>query len=111
MDMSIRKGLPEISTDRFFVLPVDMPLIRFEDLQRLAGWRTRTIVRPVHTGVPGHPVLFSANLIPTLLTADKGTPFREILKQVEVELVDWDNERVTIDIDTWEEYSKYRPEV
>lgn len=57
---SMRSGLMACPDQDFAIIPADLPLVSAEDYRRTqAGLSISSIARPVHDGVPGHPVMFS----------------------------------------------------
>lgn len=71
---SIKKGVATISKDRswFFLLPVDIPLVRPQTLSTLleamrVSKRDISIFHPTFMGRRGHPPLISTGLIPEIL--------------------------------------------
>ena len=107
MDESIRRGIREVRSSLFFVTAADMPFIRSADYRRLAEKaraRNSDATRPIRNGVPGHPVLFNRDAVPRLLQARPGTPFRTLLKDLNVHSCEWDHDGVIADIDTPEKY-------
>ena len=109
MDVSIRRGIREVISRRFFVVPADMPLIRASDYRRLLGEKGGSVIRPVRGDVPGHPVLFSSKAIPVLLKATPGTALRHSLKHLNKRSIKWDHDGVVMDLDTTEEYRSEHP--
>lgn len=105
MDVSVRVGLGQIQTERFFIVPVDMPFICAGDYRRLADLSGATAIRPSFSGVPGHPVLLEGAMISALEESVPGTPIRVTLGQFSEKTVSWDHDGVIRDIDLPEEYS------
>lgn len=96
------------------ILPGDMPGLRASDLYLLIGLHRHAptaILRGADAGgTPGHPVLFPARLTPDLsrLTGDTGA--RDLLKRHAglVHLVPLDGDRACRDLDTPEDWAKWR---
>ena len=109
MDVSIRAGMAKVKSGRFFVLPGDMPLLRSEDYLRLAGMNGGSVLRPVYRDIPGHPVLFDAVVGEKLMASPEGMPFRDVLRNFDVEEVEWEYEGVVKDLDTPEDYRNLSP--
>jgi molybdenum cofactor cytidylyltransferase len=70
----------------------------------------KPIVRPWIDGKPGNPVLFAASLFPELLRESGDRGGREVVRRHEdrVCLVEVDDPRVGLDIDTLEDYERLR---
>ncbi|VDB00536.1 hypothetical protein S1OALGB6SA_1618 [Olavius algarvensis spirochete endosymbiont] len=108
MDATIRSGLDALRSDRFFIVPGDMPLIRSDDYIRLASFESRPIVRPVFGGKPGHPVLLDRSMAEVIKTAASGTPIRELMHENRTFPVLWGHGGVVWDLDSAEDYAKFR---
>jgi len=114
MDETVRSALDCIASDCFFVVPADMPLITAEDYRKLSSLyegRNVSVMRPVFSGKPGHPVLLGPAAAETLRHSASGTPIRNILSGLETFMVSWDYDGVIMDIDTVESYSELRPKI
>ena len=112
---SFKAGLEAISphSDGFVLFPVDMPLVRSEDIDALIarqaeGHRGRTIFVASYEGVRGHPVLFSRSHREPILALPDDQPLRDYVrvKQGETESVDLDNEGVVAEMNTPEQYRR-----
>ena len=70
---STLRGIESIGDDDFAILPGDLPLIRKEDLEGTEQLlENHEIARAVHSGIPGHPVMYRKELRKHLL-AFKGS--------------------------------------
>ncbi|HZS01287.1 MAG TPA: nucleotidyltransferase family protein [Chloroflexota bacterium] len=108
---SLRAGLAALPADAAAVvaLLVDMPGVDAPLIQALvAAWQASgaPIVRPVHAGRPGNPVLFAARLLPELAQAEGDEGGRAVLRAhaAEVQLLPVESPGVLQDVDTWEAY-------
>lgn len=85
MYSSIQAGVAAVSEGRrFFVLPVDCPLVRPETAGLLARAGTAAgaaVVLPVHGGVPGHPPLCAAELRGEILADEPAGGLRELVSR------------------------------
>lgn len=103
-------ALPE-DTEAFFLLPVDVPLVKPHSIRLLARnfiQHRNGVTYPVFQGQRGHPPLVSSHMIPRILAGDRPDGLRGLLAEQEelardVELVD---EGVLMDMDTPEDYRK-----
>ncbi len=114
MSASIRAGAllaisrPEITA--LMILPADMPGLETPDLARLIAAATPD--RPTRAsgadGTPGHPVIFPRRHFAALaaLTGDSGA--RELLKAAPPDLVPLPGYRATLDLDTPEDWARWR---
>jgi molybdenum cofactor cytidylyltransferase len=110
---SLKTGLEAASprSDGFIVLPVDLPLVRAEDIDRLIERfethpRGRTIFISTHEGRRGHPVLFSGVHRAGLLEMPDDDPLSAYVRlhEGEVDQVPADHEGVVLPMNTPEEY-------
>lgn len=116
MFSSIRTGAAHLAgpCDGFFLLPVDLPLIKAATLLRLIRTLVETparILHPVFAGRRGHPPLLSGELLPAILAHhDHPGGLRSLLARVEAETPDQVREvqvadgGIHLDLDTPEEY-------
>jgi len=111
---SLRAGLRSLSrsAEAVLVLPVDHPMVKPGTVAALiAAFRASAapVVRPIHQGRPGHPVLFSAAVFEELLSGELTEGARSVVRghaeqRVDVEVED---RGVVVDIDTPSEYEKH----
>ena len=110
---SIRMGLRSLSpgADGVLLLAVDQPrtaaIVRrvLEEHQHSGA----LITSPVHQGHGGHPLVFSATLLPELLAIQEATQgVRAVLERHEgsVQRVPFDTPLVTLDVNSPEDYQK-----
>lgn len=104
MFSSIQCGVAALpgDIDAFFVLPVDIPLVRSATVEALlaAASDPETVLHPVFAGRRGHPPLIPAALIPSILAHDGAGGLKGLLgrhKGMEVRV--WD-EGILLDADT-----------
>lgn len=113
MFSSIVAGVHSLTPDleAFFLLPVDIPLVRSHTIRLLHRAFTRLkgdIVYPVFNGRRGHPPLIAAKLIPEIIAGDGTQGLRPILAKhaanaCEIKVMD---EGILLDADTPEDYRK-----
>jgi molybdenum cofactor cytidylyltransferase len=112
MDTTIKTALPSVTTDWFFVVPVDMPLVGREDYKRLAAAALTNpdtdVIRPSFERRAGHPVLIRRNLVPDLLRAPRGVQLKHSLEGRKILSIDWDHDGVIRDLDTPLDYEKIK---
>lgn len=93
---------------------VDVPLVRPETVRAIVDAWHRThapLVRPVHAGRHGHPVIFGAALLDALRHADLSLGARPVVRHFAPASVDVDvDDAGTIeDVDTPEAYARLLP--
>jgi molybdenum cofactor cytidylyltransferase len=115
MFSSVRIGVEHLreGCGAFFILPADMPFVRVETLQKLVCSFQETgkaVYRPYYRGRRGHPPLISAALIPAVLAFNDPGGLRALLVAYKEHCVDvaCDDPGILIDLDTPEDYQKYR---
>lgn len=113
MFSSVVAGLRSIQpwAEAFFLLPVDMPLVKSHTIRLLcrACHKTKAdVIYPVFQGRRGHPPLITARCFPAILAEHNTEGLRPILERYEatacnVEVLD---EGILLDADTAEDYRK-----
>jgi len=106
---SLRVGLREIQEkcDTVLITPVDVPAVGAETIKRLAEC-DELIARPVYNGKAGHPIAVSASLIAEILAYSGNDGLRGALAELNVPVLDveTDDEGISIDADTPEDYNR-----
>jgi molybdenum cofactor cytidylyltransferase len=115
MSTSVRAGLRAVGPrcDGAMFILADQPFVSSALIDRLleafasAG---RGIVRPQASGRPGNPVLFSASLFPELIREEGDRGGRNVIlrHQDDVCYVEIDDPMLCVDIDSLEEYERFR---
>ncbi|MFH0731029.1 MAG: NTP transferase domain-containing protein [Pseudomonadota bacterium] len=108
---SIKAGIDTLPAGRnaFFLLPVDIPLVRTRTLIDLLGaWKSgeKKILYPVFSGRRGHPPLISGALRNGILSWEGDGGLRSFLARQEKDAADVPvaDEHILFDIDTPENY-------
>ncbi len=111
---SLRMGLDALgmAVSAAVILPVDHPLVEPATVAALIAAHVETargIVRAVHDGRPGHPVLIGAALFPALQHGNLPEGARSLIRsnpgaRLDLEV---DDPGVLADIDTPEDYRRY----
>ena len=97
--------------DAVLVSPVDMPLISSDVMRRLlasAAASPALIVRAVHRGRHGHPVIFKRDVFDELRRADPSEGARAVVRRDLSRVLDVEVEDagVTLDLDTPDDYQR-----
>ncbi|HKJ64368.1 MAG TPA: NTP transferase domain-containing protein [Desulfopila sp.] len=92
--------------DGFFLLPVDIPLVRPATLAaQLSAFDGRSVILPTFKGKRGHPALIPSRLIPAILESSGRGGLRKVLDYEKVHTVPvWDR-GILFDCDTLEDYA------
>ena len=88
---------------------VDVPLLRPETVARLvarAGQSSAPVLRVVHGGRHGHPVIFRRVVFQALRTADPEIGAKAILRAHMIEDVEVDDPGVLRDVDTPDDFAR-----
>ncbi|HTG01962.1 MAG TPA: NTP transferase domain-containing protein [Nitrospirota bacterium] len=111
MFSSIVAGVNALSprTEAFFLMPVDLPLVRchtIRTLRRTFRRRPAKVIYPVFRGERGHPPLISAACCPAIRSWSQPEGLRSLLALFEAESceVETADEGILLDIDTREDY-------
>jgi len=96
-------------TEAFFILPVDIPLVKPETLAELyLAYQTSHagVVHPRFQGSRGHPPLISKSYVAPDLPRDLPGGLKALLRQYEKDALDIDveDEAILMDCDTHEDY-------
>ncbi|MHB8771843.1 MAG: nucleotidyltransferase family protein [Syntrophales bacterium] len=115
MFSSLRAGVLALDPGRrgFFLLPVDIPLVRPETLRALmAAFRAGTadVCRPCFRGRYGHPPLIATELIPAIAGFDGAGGLRTLLDgwQGRTAAVAVEDPGILVDVDTRDDYERLR---
>jgi molybdenum cofactor cytidylyltransferase len=107
MFTSVRTAVSHLtSVDGFFLLPVDIPLVRPATITTLIdAFQGKTVLHPTFKGLPGHPPLIPAKLIPTILAHNGAGGLKPLLaKAAKREVPVWD-QGILLDADIPEDFT------
>jgi molybdenum cofactor cytidylyltransferase len=117
LSSSLKAGVKAIQdkVSAAFIFLADQPFIPVTVVQQLresyevAKEKNIKIIRPRYASVPGHPVLFDAEIFPELLCIEGDRGAQQVIQQhlAELQYVDFDNPLWGVDIDTPEEWQSY----
>jgi molybdenum cofactor cytidylyltransferase len=109
---SLLAGLDAVDTDGVdaaLVTLVDVPMVRAATIRILlarAAASSAPIVRAVHGGRPGHPVIFKRHVFAALRAADPAIGAKEVVRSAGVDDVEVDDPGVLVDVDTPVDYAR-----
>jgi molybdenum cofactor cytidylyltransferase len=109
MFSSIQAGVTRVRTARFFLALADMPMIEPAIFTALMAADEAEVVRPVWDGNPGHPVLLSGGLIPSILAQPPQGSMRSVLAGRRVTNLETSDQSVYLDLDSPEDYERLLP--
>lgn len=107
MFVSIKKGIEFVESDRFFIIPADCPFVKKETILNMLNI-DEDIVVPFYKGKGGHPVLIKKDLKIELLGEPDTSSLKEFIKRKGFKRIDVDDKNILIDIDTVEDYERYK---
>lgn len=108
MFSSIRRGIKEVTSDHFFIMPGDQPVVKRETFEFLLK-KKADIVIPRYKCKKGHPPLFDSKLIVEILSWVDTEILRNYIHGKEkVIIVDVDDPGIGLDVDTAEDYEKIK---
>jgi molybdenum cofactor cytidylyltransferase len=90
----------------FFLLPVDIPLVRPATISVLCkAFNGQTVLSPCFEGLRGHPPLIPGHLIPAILGHDGRDGLKALLEKEEIlEIAVWDK-GILLDADTVDDFT------
>ncbi|MFP5470267.1 MAG: NTP transferase domain-containing protein [Bacteroidia bacterium] len=106
---SVQLGIKHTIQSEFsFIHNADSPFIETSVLEKLYDSREKAeVVYPIFNKKGGHPVLVNNKVKQGLIKMPVNSVLKESLKEFKRISVDVDNELITADIDTTEDYEKY----
>ena len=106
---SILLGLKALEgkCDRVLISPGDVPLVQQTTVKNILEEEGQ-FVRPVYGEDAGHPIVIDANIIPLLENYQGDGGLRKAIKSLDIEVKDIpvDDQGITMDVDTKEDYGK-----
>ncbi|TVR91236.1 MAG: nucleotidyltransferase family protein [Spirochaetaceae bacterium] len=108
---SLRCGAAQVSSEWFYIAPVDMPLLTADVYRAVQPHPDADAVFPVWNGRRGHPVLVRSTVLPALFGAGPEiVAMRDLLTEFRCRETPAPSEAVLIDVDTAAEYKRLSPE-
>ena len=105
MFSSAKKGLSEVTGERFFITPGDYPMISKNTCRNMLEI-DEDIVRPVFNGRSGHPVLMRSCLIDEILSDNTLKSMRDFIKSKPYYDLHVEDEGILLDVDDMNDYFK-----
>ena len=105
MFSSVRRGVREITGERFFIIPGDQPLVKPETYKKMLEIDS-DIVSPRYNGKKGHPILFKSKLINEILKMSDDEILRDFIHKIDDYKLDVDDMGIHLDVDTMEDYEE-----
>ncbi|MEA3476360.1 MAG: nucleotidyltransferase family protein [Candidatus Cloacimonadota bacterium] len=105
MFSSVKTGIQHIKSDKFFLLPGDVPFVKEAVYKKMLSIQG-DIVIPSYKGRKGHPVLIKSYLINEILAEPKNSNLKIFINKKGYTLAEVEDEAILLDIDTLEDYKK-----
>ncbi|MBX2991907.1 MAG: nucleotidyltransferase family protein [Bacteroidetes bacterium] len=100
---SAKAGVRHVATERFFLLPADIPLVPQKVYDELARHQAGIVV-PTFNGRKGHPILLSRTIIHDILAEPDNSSLRHVIQRKSCKLVPVQDEHILLDIDSMSDY-------
>jgi len=110
MFSSVKIGISQIKTEKFFLLPGDIPFVGQDVFKKLLSQKGDIII-PVFKGRKGHPVLINSSLIDEILEEPENSNLKLFINKKGFTTVAVQDKAILIDIDTEEDYLNYSSSV
>jgi molybdenum cofactor cytidylyltransferase len=102
MFSSVKKGIKQVNSPRFFLTPGDYPLISLQICKSLLEHRG-DFVKPSYQHKGGHPILLPYSCIDEILGESDNSNLKDYLQRQIIHYVEVEEEGVLIDVDTRED--------
>ncbi len=102
MFSSVKKGIKQVNSPRFFLTPGDCPFISLQICKSLLEHRG-DIVKPSYQYRGGHPVLLPFSCIDEILREGDDSNLKSYFQKKIIQYVEVEEEGVLIDVDTRED--------
>lgn len=110
MFSSVKIGISQIKTKKFFLLPGDIPFVKEKVFRKLLS-KKGDIIIPVFQGRKGHPVLINSSLIIEILDEPEDSNLKIFIDKKGFTTVEVQDESILFDIDTEEDYLNYMEKI
>jgi molybdenum cofactor cytidylyltransferase len=100
---SVKVGVRSIRSEKFFLLPADVPLVPERVYLKLLLVQANVVV-PVFAQQRGHPILLNRAVIQAILDEPDTSSLRQVIARVGSSSVECSAEQVLMDIDTQDDY-------
>ena len=101
---SLREGLRQVSAERFFFIPADMPFVSADTYRMMAAIDSAGPVIPTVDRRRGHPVLMPSSLIPAIVALSDNVPLKTLIAASGPIYFEAGDDSILRDIDTSQEY-------
>lgn len=112
MFTSIKKGISQVESEKFFLIPGDYPLINKKVIEEILTKsikeenKNKEVIIPSFYGKGGHPILADSSIVQDILVKSDDYNLREFLKNRKVAYEIIEDKSIIIDVDTAQDYNE-----
>lgn len=112
MFTSIKKGISQVESEKFFLTPGDYPLINKKIIDDILSKsikeknKNKEVIIPSFCGKGGHPILVDSSIVQDILIKSDDYNLREFLKNRKVAYEIIEDKSIIIDVDTAKDYNE-----
>lgn len=112
MFTSIKKGISQVESEKFFLTPGDYPLINKKIVDDMLTKsikeknKNKEVIIPSFYGIGGHPILVDSSIVQDILIKSDDYNLREFLKNRKVAYEIIEDKSIIIDVDTAQDYNE-----
>ncbi|EMP6171048.1 molybdenum cofactor cytidylyltransferase [Citrobacter amalonaticus] len=101
---SIKVGAAAVNSGHCFITHGDMPELNNDIFRKIWALRNDNVLIPCYQGQPGHPVLLSKKCLLQAISQPNVSNMRQALLRGKHNLIEINDARITLDIDTPEDF-------
>lgn len=112
MFTSIKKGISQVESEKFFLTPGDYPLINKKIIDDILTKsikeknKNKEVIIPSFYGKGGHPILADSSIVQDILIKSDDYNLREFLKNRKVAYEIIEDKSIILDVDTAQDYNE-----
>ncbi len=107
-NVSIKKGIEEITTDYCFIHNVDNPFVSDVTLKLLYNNKEKaSVIIPCFKGKGGHPILINKKVLDSIIKMPENISLRDFLLQFSSLRIECQEKNISTNISTPEDYKQY----
>lgn len=112
MFTSIKKGISQVESEKFFLTPGDYPLINKKIVDDMLTKsikeknKNKEVIIPSFYGKGGHPILVDSSIMQDILIKSDDYNLREFLKNRKVAYEIIEDKSIILDVDTAQDYNE-----
>ena len=112
MFTSIKKGISQVESEKFFLTPGDYPLINKKVIEEILTKsikvknKNKEVIIPSFYGKGGHPILADSSIVQDILIKSDDYNLREFLKNRKVAYEIIEDKSIILDVDTAQDYNE-----